>query len=408
MNIKRPVYARNAQVFINHCMLPQSAGTEREMQMPSSASVITMAPQGYKALAQVNNDIFVVTVPQTGKPVSISVADPSSSNYPSRRLTEIGGEFPYWEGNGQRVHWSIGNGHFVYDLKKAEAFEDSVKVAKKAEEKKKAASLDSAKKKMDSVMAKVDTSAKKVLDSALAKKVTDSAKKADTKIPKYEPEEFQVKVYYQRDLPTGTILLKNARILTMKQDEVIEDGDILIVNNRIKAIGRSGTLNAPSNAKQIDCSGKTVMPGFVDIHSHMWPYWGLHKGQAWVYAANLAYGVTTTRDPQTATTDVLTYGDMVEAGQMVGPRIYSTGPGVGFWMYNLKDLDQTKRILKQYSKYYNTKTIKMYLTGNRQHRQWIIMAAKEQNLMPTTEGGLDFKLNMTNLFDGYPGHEPRQ
>jgi hypothetical protein len=62
-------------------------------------------------------------------------------------------------------------------------------------------------------------------------------------------------------------------------------------------------------------------------------------------------------------------------------------------------------ILKQYSEYYNTKTIKMYLTGNRQHRQWIIQAAKEQSLMPTTEGGLDFKLNMTNLIDGYPGHE---
>jgi hypothetical protein len=47
----------------------------------------------------------------------------------------------------------------------------------------------------------------------------------------------------------------------------------------------------------------------------------------------------------------------------------------------------------------------MYLTGNRQHRQWIIQACKEQGLMPTTEGGLDFKLNMTNLIDGYSGHE---
>ena len=124
-----------------------------------------------------------------------------------------------------------------------------------------------------------------------------------------------------------------------------------------------------------------------------------------MYAANLAYGVTTTRDPQTATTDVLTYGDMVETGQVIGPRIYSTGPGVGYWFYNLKDADQAKDILKQYSEYYNTKTIKMYLTGNRQHRQWIIDAAREQKLMPTTEGGLDFKLNMTNLIDGYPGHE---
>ncbi len=406
MNNKRTVYARNALAFINHCMLPEAAGAEREVMMPSSASVITMAPQGVKALAQVNNDIYVVTVPQTGKPVSISVADPGSSNFPARRLTEIGGEFPFWEANGQRVHWSIGNGHFIYDLKKADAFDDSAKIARKAEEKKKMAALDSAKKKMDSVMAKVDTAAKKILDSALVKKMSDSTRKADSaKLAKYEPEELQIKVYYQRDIPVGTILLKNARIITMNKDEVIENGDILIVNNRIKALGKSGTLTVPAGAKQIDCDGKTVMPGFVDIHSHMWPYWGLHKGQAWVYTANLAYGVTTTRDPQTATTDVLTYGDMVEAGMIVGPRIYSTGPGVGFWMYNLKDLDQTRRILKQYSKYYNTKTIKMYLTGNRQHRQWIIMAAKEQNLMPTTEGGLDFKLNMTNLFDGYPGHE---
>jgi hypothetical protein len=124
-----------------------------------------------------------------------------------------------------------------------------------------------------------------------------------------------------------------------------------------------------------------------------------------MYAANLAYGVTTTRDPQTSSSDVITYGDMVEAGEMIGPRIYSTGPGVGFWAYNLKSYEQARDILKQYSEYYNTKTIKMYLTGNRQHRQWIIQAAKEEKLMPTTEGGLDFKLNMTNLIDGYPGHE---
>lgn len=33
------------------------------------------------------------------------------------------------------------------------------------------------------------------------------------------------------------------------------------------------------------------------------------------------------------------------------------------------------------------------------------MAAKELKLMPTTEGGLDFKQNMVNMIDGYPGHE---
>jgi hypothetical protein len=90
---------------------------------------------------------------------------------------------------------------------------------------------------------------------------------------------------------------------------------------------------------------------------------------------------------------------------MAGPRIYSTGPGVGFWAYRIESLEHARKVLRQYSEYYHTKTIKMYLTGNRQHRQWIIQAAKEQGLMPTTEGGLDFKLNMTQLLDGYPGHE---
>jgi hypothetical protein len=191
----------------------------------------------------------------------------------------------------------------------------------------------------------------------------------------------------------------------MKGEEVIENGDVLIENNRIKQVGVSGSLDVPRGTKTIDVSGKTLTPGFIDTHAHMWPNWGIHKNQVWIYSANLAYGVTTTRDPQTATTDVLTYADMVDAGMMHGPRVYSTGPGVGYWAYNIQSLDHAKDVLKQYSKYYNTKSIKMYVAGNRQQRQWIIMASKELKLMPTTEGSLDFKLNMTQMLDGYPGHE---
>jgi len=47
----------------------------------------------------------------------------------------------------------------------------------------------------------------------------------------------------------------------------------------------------------------------------------------------------------------------------------------------------------------------MYMSGNRQQRQWIIQAARELELMPTTEGGLDFKIDMTHAIDGYPGIE---
>lgn len=366
----------------------------RENNPPSSASLIIMAPEGDRAMAQINNDIYIVTVPKLGQTPTISVASPESADFPAMKLTSIGGEFPAWSSDAKKVHWSLGNAHFIYDLDKSEAFSDSVKAATKAKEK---ADTDKKEEKKEEA---VDDKEEKS-DDEKAEEKKDEKKE----VAVFEPQEFRVEVKVKKDIPKGTALLKGARIVTMKGDEVIENGDILIENSRIKAIGASGTLTVPSGTETIDVSGKTIVPGFIDTHAHMWPSWGIHKNQVWIYAANLAYGVTATRDPQTATTDVLTYSDLVETGQIFGPRVYSTGPGVGYWSYNFTSLEQTKKVLKQYSEYYNTKTIKMYLVGNRKQRQWVIEAAKEQKLMPTTEGGLDFKLNMTQMIDGYPGHE---
>ena len=101
---------------------------------------------------------------------------------------------------------------------------------------------------------------------------------------------------------------------------------------------------------------------------------------------------------------MLTYDDRVRAGHMVGPRVYSTGPGV-FFFDGIRSLDHARSVLRRYSDYYDTKTFKMYMAGNRRQRQWLIMAARELKLMPTTEGGLDYRLNMTHAMDGYPGVE---
>jgi hypothetical protein len=126
-----------------------------------------------------------------------------------------------------------------------------------------------------------------------------------------------------------------------------------------------------------------------------------------MYLANLAYGVTTTRDPQTSATDVITYGDLVDAGEMMGPRVYSTGPGIfGDYVEEaIRDQEHANLIMKRYSQYYDTKTIKMYMAGNRQQRQWVIKAARDQGIMPTTEGGLMMKYDLTLATDGYPGQE---
>lgn len=371
--------------FDNHCMMVES---EMEPQRePSNPQVIMMAPEGDMALAQINNEIYAITVPKVGAEApKISVSDPANAQFPSRKLTKLGGQFASWGDNGKTVFWSIGNAFFTYNLDDSKAKEEEVRKKKETEEQAKA------------------NKDKKEENKGAEKKDEDKDKK-DKKEDAYKPAEIRVKVTVPKDIPDGKALLQGARIITMKGDEVIQSGDILIERNRIKQVGPSGSIEVDASVQKIDVRGKTIIPGFVDTHAHMWPAWGIHKNEVWMYAANLAYGVTTTRDPQTGTTDVLTYADLVDAGKILGPRVYSTGPGVGYWSYNIKDLDQARDVLKQYSEYYNTKYIKMYLVGNRQHRQWVIMAAKEQGLKPTTEGGLDFKLNMTQIIDGYPGHE---
>ena len=186
---------------------------------------------------------------------------------------------------------------------------------------------------------------------------------------------------------------------------IIENGVVLVTDNRITAVGPADSVEVPDGANVIDVSGKTLVPGFVDTHYHaQWLVPEVHPEEVWQYLATLSYGVTTTRDPQTATTDILSYTDRVRTGGMIGPRIYSTGPGV-FAGENIRDADHAKTILRRYAEYFDTKTLKMYMTGNRQQRQWIIQAARDLELMPTTEGGLDYKIDITHAIDGYPGIE---
>jgi Tol biopolymer transport system component/imidazolonepropionase-like amidohydrolase len=218
------------------------------------------------------------------------------------------------------------------------------------------------------------------------------------------PTITEAKVEAKRHRPSGTVALTGARIVTMKGDEVIDKGDIVIKDNRIVAVGQSGKVSIPADAKRIDVAGKTISPGYVDVHSHMWPPRELLQTQVWQYQVNLAYGVTTTRDPQSATTDVFSYTDLVDAGEILGPRVYSTGPGV-FSSSGVDDKESARNTIKKYREAYKTDTLKQYMSGDRNVRQWIIQACKEFGITSTVEGGLDLKLNLTHMADGYSGHE---
>lgn len=219
-----------------------------------------------------------------------------------------------------------------------------------------------------------------------------------------KPDVTDVIVEAPRARPKGTVVLSGARIVTMKGDEVIARGDIVITNNRITAVGPRGKVQLPAGAKVIDVTGKSIIPGFVDVHSHMWPPRGVHQTQVWQYLANLAYGVTTTRDPQSSTTDVFEYTDLVETGNILGPRVYSTGPGV-FAQSGIDDKEAARNFIKRYKEAYHTTTLKEYVVGDRIVRQWVAMACKEFGITSTTEGALDMKLDLTQMADGFSGNE---
>jgi Tol biopolymer transport system component len=423
--------------------VPKTALEPTEAGAPPPASLVMISPEGGRAIAQVRSQIYTVDIPEVGGPTpTVSVANPAAAPVTVRKLTEIGGEFPTWSADGERVHWAIGNAMFSYDLSRAEAIEDSTELAGRetvGRALRARALLDSLKatRKVVDSLEKADETVPDSLTNKLNRLVGDSVQvRADSLIhaadelrakahaieahadsvragldsaradeTAYKPRERRIEVTMPRDVPRGTVVLRGGRVLTMKEQEIIENADVVVTDNRIVAVGPRDSVEVPEGAQIIDASGKTLIPGFVDTHYHaQWLIPEVHPTQTWQYLTNLAYGVTTTRDPQTGSTDVLSYQDRVETGGMVGPRIYSTGPGV-FLTENIRNQEQAKTVLKRYSEYYDTKTLKMYMSGNRQQRQWIIKAAKELELMPTTEGGLDFKLELTHAIDGYSGIE---
>ncbi len=340
---------------------------------PLQASRLYMAPDRNRALAVLDVDLYMVTVPQVGATgPTVSVATPATAAFPVRKLTDIGGQFPVWSSDGDRIHWSIGRTHFIYDLAEARAAE----AAAEAEARERGEDPDA-----------------------------EEEDEENGDDPVYTPREIPITVEAERDIPQGVAVLRGGRAITMRGHEIIEDADILIRDNRIEAIGPRGQVEIPAGAHEVELEGRTVVPGFVDVHYHtQWLITDIHSTQVWQYLPNLAYGVTLAHDVQTATTDILTYQDLVETGQMIGPRISHTGPGV-FSRAMVRDLDHARDILRRYRDHYRVNTFKMYMTGNREQRQWLIQASRELELMPTVEAGLQYKLNMTQVMDGYPGLE---
>jgi Tol biopolymer transport system component len=330
---------------------------------PPAARDVRISADGKQALALVNDQLYLVDVPVTGGDApTVNVSSPS---VPLKKLTDVGADSFAWADGGKTITWSVGSSFFRQPVSTV-SFDAPAANAVEGEEAKAAASPNGNSKKY---------------------------------------EELAVDVETPRHKPSGSVVLRGAKVITMHGDEVIPDAEIVVTDNRFTAVGKRGSVSVPQGAKIIDLKGATIMPGIVDVHAH----WseikrGVLDLQAWPYLANLAYGVTTGRDPQTGTNDAFAYQDLIDAGDVLGPRAFSTGPGI-FSSNDFQSYEETLAVVTRYKKYYRTNTVKSYTVGNRKQREWVVQACKENGLMPTTEGALDLKLDLTHAIDGFSGNE---
>lgn len=307
---------------------------------------LRMSPDGTLALAQAAQQLHLVTVPRRpAQAVSLLEAGPSH-----RQITRVGADFFSWSADGKSLYWAVGSS--LYHLP----------------------------------LAALDEGGAGESPEALAAR-------------------FDLDVARPRDVPRGDLVLRGATAITMEGDRVVADSDIVIRDDRIVYVGRRGGHPLPEDAEVMDLGGAFVVPGFIDAHDHIADIRrDLLDLEGWGFGARLAYGVTTAFDPSPLSIDMLVYEDLVDTGQVLGPRIHSTGPAL-FSFNNFTSRDQVRDVLRRYREHYRVRNLKVYRSGNRRVRQWIAQEASAQGMLPTTEGALAMKLDLSQVLDGFPGHE---
>jgi Tol biopolymer transport system component/imidazolonepropionase-like amidohydrolase len=337
---------------------PPGAKDEIVHFQSDNATQIVPSPDGKWVAFAERWHAYVAAFPRTGRTVDLG---PSVSAYPSARISRDAGRYLHWSGDSRRVFWSLGPELFSRDLSRTFTFLDR------------------------------------------------NVEKADEPEAKGIPIGFTAK----SDAPDGVIALVGARIITSVRGPrgpgVIENGTIVVESNRITAVGPSRSVTVAAGARRVDVSGKTIMPGIIDVHGHVGGEGdGILAQASWPLMANLAFGVTTSHDPSNSTETVFTNAELIRSGAKLGPRLYSTGT----ILYGAET--PFKAVVESYDdalshlrrqKAAGAFSVKSYNQQRRDARQMIIKAARELQMLVVPEGGSLLYMNETMVLDGHTGVE---
>lgn len=202
------------------------------------------------------------------------------------------------------------------------------------------------------------------------------------------------------------MVYEHARIVTINNNQVIEDGYVVVSEGKIKDVGKMADLESNNQRLKINCSGRTVIPGLIDVHAHF-HYSGnnVFTDIKPDYIANLAYGVTTIFDPAAYSNTAFSLAELVESGSVLGPRVFSSGASVlsnkNNWGHvQIDSLADAVKVVQQL-KQSGAIMIKSYTQPLRDQKQWLIEAAKFYDIGVTLESSYDQMNYYTGMLDGH-------
>ncbi|HEX9580374.1 MAG TPA: amidohydrolase family protein [Gemmatimonadales bacterium] len=208
-----------------------------------------------------------------------------------------------------------------------------------------------------------------------------------------------------RRVPSGSVALTGARIVTLAGDQVIERGTVVVTGSRITCVGDCATSGV---GRVMDAAGTTVIPGFVDMHSH---HYREHRGyrplRDYEVASYLAYGVTTSLDNSMWSQNIFPTAELIEAGDMIGPRTFSSGDPLYSGDAARQNLLSSREVAQDNVdrlQSWGAVSLKQYMQPRRDQRQWVSDVARARGLMVTAEGG-DLNYNLSMIMDGQTGWE---
>lgn len=126
--------------------------------------------------------------------------------------------------------------------------------------------------------------------------------------------------------------IRHVSVIPMDKERVLQDQTVLIANGKIMAVGSSVKIKIPSGYQEINASGKYLIPGLMDMHTHFFYEQGNNNNTCdQELKLMLANGITTARI-QCGDSVYLEAKKNVQIGKWIGPDLYVSSPQfVGRW-----------------------------------------------------------------------------